>query len=56
MPVQCCPDKCASADFTFSHEGDRVEVYSECLNCGSKIKEVFTYSSEEIVDHQSVDQ
>lgn len=49
MP-DCCSEQSLGADLTYEHQGDYVEVFGECLNCGATVKDVFTYARNEIVE------
>lgn len=42
----CCSEPCVTED-AHANEGDHVEIYASCLNCGAEWTDVFTYSYSE---------
>lgn len=51
----CCENPSLGADLSFQHEGEFVDVYGECRNCGATIKERFTFTHTEMVESGKVE-
>lgn len=48
-PGSCCDDAYYESGGV-NNEGDRLEAYGYCQNCGATWRDVFTYSHSEVQD------